>query len=270
MMKFLPPAFASNALVLRKLEAEHATLGARATDLKDAYREYARHKGSPAKVAPIGLTKPEARDLYAVYSGEAIKYGVRWIGEYRRAKNYSHCPLCGSANPSQLEHYLPHAHYPEFTVFSWNLVPTCSLCNPKRGHRAHEPGHPDPLVHPYLEPELAFRPFLSARIRPPYVAVTFKPTIVGPFAPETMRRLEWQLAQCLNTDRFDSWLVYRWRTFHLQSANEFATDTALVAHLQKAHDSTAKVGGPNAWDTVFYRALLSDASAQTWLRTTPP
>ncbi|MFI3173305.1 MAG: hypothetical protein R3Y58_13195 [Eubacteriales bacterium] len=39
------------------------------------------------------------------------------------------CPICGIAEPSTLDHYLPKSEFPIFAVLPYNLVPMCSRCN---------------------------------------------------------------------------------------------------------------------------------------------
>jgi hypothetical protein len=39
------------------------------------------------------------------------------------------CPFCGFGQASTLDHYLPKAKYPQFSVLPFNLVPSCKDCN---------------------------------------------------------------------------------------------------------------------------------------------
>lgn len=264
------PSFVSNGGTLRKVQKENATLSVCVSKLRSAYLDYLSKEGSPTVISPVGLNATEAEELEKIYGGETIKYGVRWIGQFRRAKHLSHCPLCGSHNPSQLEHYLPKSYFPEYTIFSWNLVPTCSICNPKRGHHAHKPGQAHPLIHPYFEPHLALSPVFNAAIRPPYEAVTFLPKVMGPYSEDTMRRLEWQLEKCFDLDKFAIWLESSWRVFHISNAGVFASAAEMREYLLREYSARVKITGPNSWDSIFYRALLADSVAQNWLRTTEP
>lgn len=43
------------------------------------------------------------------------------------------CPFCMISEPNTLEHYFPEAKYPEYIIFSPNLVPCCSQCNTNKG-----------------------------------------------------------------------------------------------------------------------------------------
>ncbi|WP_300574400.1 hypothetical protein [Phenylobacterium sp.] len=43
------------------------------------------------------------------------------------------CPFCNLSEDPELDHYLPKGEYPEFSLFSRNLVPICGVCNKHKG-----------------------------------------------------------------------------------------------------------------------------------------
>ena len=43
------------------------------------------------------------------------------------------CPFCLIGEPSTLEHYLPKDIFPEYSIFTKNLIPCCSKCNGLKG-----------------------------------------------------------------------------------------------------------------------------------------
>lgn len=47
------------------------------------------------------------------------------IKEISRTK----CPYCGISESSHLDHFLPRAKFPEFSIYSPNLIYVCSICN---------------------------------------------------------------------------------------------------------------------------------------------
>ena len=264
----IPPSISNNN-VLKQIQAKHMVLAPNVPLLRRAYLDYRTQKGKPATLLPIGLEDKVNDALYEIYSGETKKYGVTWIGEYRSAPEQIYCPLCGAPNPSQLEHYLPRAYYPEFTILSWNLVPTCAVCNPKRGHHAHTPTETLPLVHPYYERNLLMQPLFNARIIGPFSAVRFAPiTCPGPFSRVIIERLERQINLCFDKDKFTRWLTKLWNQEHAKlSGDESQTETIKkIAREVKIHRATT---GMNSWDTIFYRSLLMNDDAIRWLRETP-
>ena len=43
------------------------------------------------------------------------------------------CPFCMISEPNTFEHYLPESKYPEYIIFTPNIVPCCSQCNTNKG-----------------------------------------------------------------------------------------------------------------------------------------
>lgn len=43
------------------------------------------------------------------------------------------CPFCMISEPTTLDHYFPESKYPEFILFTYNLVPCCGQCNGLKG-----------------------------------------------------------------------------------------------------------------------------------------
>lgn len=43
------------------------------------------------------------------------------------------CPFCMIGEPATLEHYLPKDSFPEYTLYSKNLIPCCHVCNSYKG-----------------------------------------------------------------------------------------------------------------------------------------
>ena len=44
------------------------------------------------------------------------------------------CQYCCVGKPNSIDHYLPKADFPEFSVFALNLLPCCGECNGKKGN----------------------------------------------------------------------------------------------------------------------------------------
>ncbi|QBE63194.1 hypothetical protein [Pseudoduganella lutea] len=54
----------------------------------------------------------------------------------RRKHELDECPYCGyPLKPRTLDHFLPKEDWPEYAIFSNNLVPQCSDCAPIKGQR---------------------------------------------------------------------------------------------------------------------------------------
>jgi DNA-directed RNA polymerase subunit RPC12/RpoP len=72
-------------------------------------------------------TSDEYKSLFGLYDSvsqdtENIKKEIKKISEVK-------CPYCGISEPSHLDHFLPRAKYPEFSIYAPNLIYVCSICN---------------------------------------------------------------------------------------------------------------------------------------------
>jgi hypothetical protein len=74
------------------------------------------------------------------------------------------CPLCGFGPIDTLDHYLPKANYPIYSVLPINLVPSCFQCNKGKGSgKLNMPE--DQALHPYFDDEKFFsEQWISARV----------------------------------------------------------------------------------------------------------
>lgn len=60
------------------------------------------------------------------------------------------CPLCGQRVVMTLDHYLPKANFPVFSVVPYNLVPACSDCNKIKLNEVPQHANQQTL-HPYYD-----------------------------------------------------------------------------------------------------------------------
>lgn len=119
--------------------------------IEKAYKGYVVTSGSPHLKA-IGLSTTQQNCLHAAYTNAAKKFGLDWI-PLLRSELLGSCPMCGNSALGTVEHYLPKTPFPEFSVFSLNLVPSCSSCNQKRGSK-HANGVKHQLLHPIFDEDM--------------------------------------------------------------------------------------------------------------------
>ncbi|WP_055129236.1 HNH endonuclease [Pseudomonas mediterranea] len=140
--------------ILKTLTLGYAFLNGTYNKIHTAYSEYLKSFGSP-QLKAIGLSEDQKKCLHAAYEGGAKRYGLDWIPKMREVLMGS-CPMCGNSAVGTVEHYLPKTPFPEFSVFSWNLVPSCNSCNQKRGSK-HVNGIRHKLLHPIFDKEIFTR-----------------------------------------------------------------------------------------------------------------
>ncbi|MDO8336168.1 MAG: HNH endonuclease [Candidatus Saccharibacteria bacterium] len=62
------------------------------------------------------------------------------------------CPFCGGiGTPRNLDHFLPKAHFPQFSILPANLVPSCLDCNLAEKKHAYSSRPEDQIIQPYLD-----------------------------------------------------------------------------------------------------------------------
>lgn len=67
------------------------------------------------------------------------------------------CPFCGGiGTPRNLDHFLPKAHFPQFSVLPRNLVPACRDCNMEGKVDAFATNAEDQIIQPYADNDRFF------------------------------------------------------------------------------------------------------------------
>ena len=92
------------------------------TEVLDAYCRYKTAAPAVAILARASLTERQEAALIHCYDVETKPLRSlrgRLLGKIEHTK----CPFCGLNESSTLDHYLPKKAYPEFSIFSLNLVP---------------------------------------------------------------------------------------------------------------------------------------------------
>jgi len=124
-----------------------------------------------------GITK---NNLVALYGDYFSKSGTssRNIYDYIRASSFGICPFCSFGNVTTLDHYLPKARYPLFSVTPDNLVPACADCNKGKGSSVLITAEEQSL-HPYFSDSKFYNDiWITAKIEhtlPPSVAYLADP-----------------------------------------------------------------------------------------------
>lgn len=112
----------------------------------------------------VDLTTTNFKTLYEYYFTESNK-PARKVYENILASANEKCPYCGGiGRPRNLDHYLPKAHFPQFSVLPFNLVPSCRDCNMDGKKSIFAISKGDQVLHPYLDKDCYFKEqWLKAR-----------------------------------------------------------------------------------------------------------
>jgi len=101
------------------------------TILQDAYKEY-DGLTKPCvleTLSKLGLTKGDQDAIKELYSRERKCIDDLWQEVAYVDGVCVMCPLCGQEPVTDLDHYVPRAKMPEYSVHLLNLIPTCHECN---------------------------------------------------------------------------------------------------------------------------------------------
>lgn len=118
---------AGNDVPNPKYEAFHA----QENGLKTAYQEYDGHT-LPCKLEELTampLTAREKQGLRDLYDRKRPFLKELWEEVAFENGEYIMCPLCGQKVVEDLDHYIPRAKMPEYSVHLLNMIPTCHECN---------------------------------------------------------------------------------------------------------------------------------------------
>ncbi|MFC4657122.1 HNH endonuclease [Rheinheimera marina] len=67
------------------------------------------------------------------------------------------CPFCGDiGHTKNLDHFLPKAHFPEFSIMPLNLVPSCRDCNMGEKGQFYATVADEQALHPYVDKNIFY------------------------------------------------------------------------------------------------------------------
>jgi hypothetical protein len=112
--------------------------------------------GNADPVVINGLRKSELIRIYDQYFVPERKPARKIYDALLNAAKEK-CPFCGGiGTPRSLDHFLPKAHFPQFSVAPRNLVPACLECNLGEKTQSFAIDAEDQIIHPYADNEKFF------------------------------------------------------------------------------------------------------------------
>ncbi|MEZ8967478.1 HNH endonuclease [Vibrio breoganii] len=147
------------------LEMQSEAYSERATSLELHDFEPSRRAHPEAKI-PFCGGEVSKGDLVDLYKNTFSKEGTASRSIYNRIKLSSKekCTICLVSEAETLDHYLPKARYPAFSVDPQNLIPACTKCNKGKGASLLTTKE-EHVLHPYFSPTKFYdEPWLKAEI----------------------------------------------------------------------------------------------------------
>lgn len=213
-------------------------------------------KINPTTYSPV--SEVQLKDIYSEQLAKKKRPGrVTYDALILSAKG--RCPYCSHNYPKTIDHYLPKAEFPEFSIFPYNLVPCCWDCNHSKSTKLASV-ITDQYIHPYYD-NVPSTSWLRADVLFPLNS----PTIIfftfdkqGIIDPNMLSRIEKQFAD-----------LEIGKLYSIQASNELS---GIEFNLQQIFDA----GGAeqvkdylsdlshswneeklNCWQSAFYDCLAS-------------
>ncbi len=152
-------------------------------DNAEAATLYARPKVTTTDDDPFVLGALRKSDLIKLYTQYFVpeRKPARRLYEAIKVTANGKCPLCGGVGHVRtLDHYLPKANFPLYSIMPTNLVPCCRDCNSEKLNAFAEV-RGDQTLHPYFDHDRFFvdkwiyarvirtsPPVLEYYVEPPY------------------------------------------------------------------------------------------------------
>ena len=164
--------------------------------------------------------------------------------------------MCGAGSATTVEHYLPKTPFPEFSVYSYNLLPSCSTCNSKRG-AVNKNGVEHRLLHPFFDQAIYEKLRLTTNIN-------FKKGVVkyalsfnrSAFSLTDIDRIEHHFEKCVNRKAFRS-ETSAFAKLAKQQVSRCRTSSRSKIKFQANLTDLEKIGSGNSWLAALYRGLLA-------------
>ncbi len=138
--------------------------------LEPRFDEYTVNSESLEDIKAIEYDETLHDDLYHLYdSKEKLKKSIRDLSS-------TICPYCSTPeSPFHVDHYLPRSDYPEFSVFTLNLIPACATCNSRYKGKKYLNDDKRKYLNPYFDKFIETLKFLecSLSVDKNYLVVEF-------------------------------------------------------------------------------------------------
>lgn len=260
-MRGLPLPKQVDSRIVRKVALSYTPIAPFVSQLRLAYLGYVRTRARAC--VPITLSEDADMALRSAYRSKSRSAGLDWIRKVRSQGRLDFCPLCGGPGARTVDHHLPQAVFPEFAIFSRNLLPSCSSCNAKRGAANGSGGLT--TYHPYFDRDVLSAPLIATVIRPPFEAPAFliKPILRGD------TRLRWRTRHHIrvnvDVEAFRAWTAGAWTDIRSKIAVRHTVMHRFRSELRESLAAETQYGNGNSWNCALLRGLLLDPLAMQWI-----
>jgi len=137
------------------------------------FREYDSNKENLENIKPLNYSdskfSPELPEkLKKLYNSRDELYKTFKDEIYKKPFEECEqlCPYCGTKiAPDTLDHYMPKAIFPEFSIYSYNLIPVCSVCNRNKHEKWLDDSGSRLILNPYFDKIIDEQQFLKCSLK---------------------------------------------------------------------------------------------------------
>ena len=203
-------------------------------------------------------------DLIRLYDYQMInKIEPRKIYDTIKVSTNGKCPICFEIGTVRtLEHYLPKAKFPQFSVHPANLIPSCRDCNFDKSS-VHASTHQEQPLHPYYDKDCFYNEvWLHARVRWENIpTIEYYSSPPDHWIDADKERIQHYFKESHLGNKFTQRASEELRNIIDQRNNEKLLKNFSMLqfkeHLQERLNASSYL--PNHWLLVMYRALASDS-----------
>lgn len=229
--------------------------------LKHRYNQYLAYaRKQKLNILPITPYMHSNRvDVFKkLYSSKLV--ALKYIDTFRKETSFKTCSLCGSPAAGTLDHFLPQDIYPEFSIYSKNLVPACK-CNSSKNKNITMMYHPQ--FFNFLNNRLYILNFEIFQNSINYLSI--EPTIKTshPFYQLVNSHLENHILKCVIG--FDNEMRTQLQSlFDTPQTYLFALDSVKITSKQmlrqiirrQLNRENEKFKTPNSWNSLILASFL--------------
>lgn len=253
----------SQAGAAKVIEDLHSAIEAR-------YNAYTAASGDPWLILQDPMFKIHKDDFESLYERPPVAL-KSYLKNLRYGLNGA-CPMCGRDNLGTLDHYLSKANYPEFSLFSKNLIPACSRCNTQRQTSVKGVAPGERALHPYFD-AFATRRLLTIELIPSAIEPRWLAPLIRlvPFGvtPAEAAIVQWQIDNVILPAGFQSYTERIWADFVRAPADFFdrgpdllsmCASLDLLIRVDERHTDSM-----NSWRACIYHGIRNCPDALIYL-----
>jgi hypothetical protein len=265
-MKSFDHHYNGQVLLLRKVAENKRfpyrdTISREIPRITSAYVNYVINKGNPWKMTGYPKDPVLSEAMEALFHSKMQL--VDYISIIRNSNSGKCCSMCGSLSSTQVDHYLPRAHFIEFAAFKPNLFPICG-CNQRKKDKTIGSNPGERFLHPTYDRKIAERG-IFVRIRDHGGTPTYTVRFAKPKGVRDAAAFDFHSRTLISKTKLKDHVKEGFERFCRRPSNVVTSlqrknpDSKLELRqlfCDEIRELSLRHRTKNNWDSVFFHALL--------------